>query len=72
MDIAGHAAIFAALGRSTSTVDLRTDYLRPAAGNLLVRATVLKLGKTLGLVDIALDNTEGKKLAVGRAAYFTG
>lgn len=72
VDIAGHAALFAALGRSTSTVDLRTDYLRPAAGDLLVRGNVIKLGKTLGLVDIWLDSTDGKRVAVGRAVYFTG
>jgi uncharacterized protein (TIGR00369 family) len=71
VDIAGHAAIVAKLGRGVATLDLRVDYLRPASGTIRAAATVVKLGKSLGLVDVRVDNARQQTVAVGRAAYFT-
>lgn len=70
IDIAGHAAIAAKVRHSVPTVDMRVDYLRPAAGTeILAVATIVKFGRTLSLVDIKLTDDKQKVVAVGRATY---
>jgi uncharacterized protein (TIGR00369 family) len=70
IDIAGHAAIAARLNHGVPTVDLRIDYLRMAAGNeLLAIAEPVKLGRTLGTVDIRVTDDQGKLVAVGRGVF---
>src|SRR5262249_20873822 len=71
VDIAGHAAILARLGRGAATIDLRIDYLRPATGTIRAAATIVKLGQTIGLVDVRVHGEQRQPVAVGRAAYFT-
>ena len=73
IDIAGHAAAAAKVRHSVPTIDMRVDYLRPANGTEIIAvATVVKLGRTISLVDIRLTNDQNKLVAVGRASYVTG
>jgi uncharacterized protein (TIGR00369 family) len=72
IDIAGHAAITAQLGHGVPTVDLRIDYLRMAAGSELVAtAEPIKIGRTLGTVDIRVADDQGQLVAVGRGVFST-
>jgi uncharacterized protein (TIGR00369 family) len=72
IDIAGHAAISAKLHHGVPTVDLRIDYLRVATGSeLLATADVVKLGRTLGTVDIQVLDDQGKLVAIGRGVFST-
>jgi len=72
VDIAGHAAIAAKVLHSVATVDMRVDYLRLAAGSELdAVATVIKLGRTIGVVDVRVNDDQKRLVAIGRAAYVT-
>lgn len=72
VDISGHAAIAAKLLHSVATIDMRVDYLRLAAGTELVAAaTVIKLGRTIGVVDVRITDDQKRLCAIGRAAYVT-
>jgi uncharacterized protein (TIGR00369 family) len=72
IDIAGHAAIAAKLHHGAATVDLRVDYLRLAAGEeLRAIATVVRFGRTIGVVDIKINDDQNKTVAIGRGAYLT-
>jgi uncharacterized protein (TIGR00369 family) len=51
---------------------MRVDYLRLAGGTVLVAvATVIKLGRTIGVVDVRIDDDQKRLVAIGRAAYVT-
>jgi uncharacterized protein (TIGR00369 family) len=64
--------VAAKLGRTVPTVDLRCDFLRPGKpGDLSVGARIVKLGRTLATVDVAIRNLSGELLASGRATYLT-
>ena len=71
IDIAGHHAMAARLaGQGVPTIDLRIDYLRPATGTeLRAEAAILKLGKTLSVVDIRVLDDAGKLVAAGRGSF---
>jgi uncharacterized protein (TIGR00369 family) len=72
VDITGHAAIAAKLKHSVATVDMRVDYLRLAGGaELIAAATVVKLGRTIGVVDVRIEDDQKQLVAIGRAAYVT-
>jgi uncharacterized protein (TIGR00369 family) len=72
VDISGHASIAAKLLHSVATIDMRVDYLRLAAGTELVAvATVIKLGRTIGVVDVRVHDDHKRLVAVGRASYVT-
>jgi len=72
IDIAGHAAISARLHHGVPTVDLRIDYLRMAAGSeLLAIAEPVKVGRTLGTVDIRVTDDQGRLVAIGRGVFST-
>ena len=72
VDITGHAAIAAKLRHSVATVDMRVDYLRLAGGRSSIAvATVVKLGRTIGVVDVRIDDDQERLVAIGRAAYVT-
>jgi uncharacterized protein (TIGR00369 family) len=72
VDIAGHAAAAAKLRHGVPTIDLRIDYVRMAAGSVL-RATAepIKIGRTIGLIDIRVTDDQTRLIAVGRAAFST-
>jgi uncharacterized protein (TIGR00369 family) len=72
IDIAGHAAIAAKLQHGVPTIDLRIDYLRMAAGReLRAAAALLKLGRTVGVVDVRVTDDQGKLVAAGRGTFST-
>lgn len=52
------------------TINLYTDFLRPAGeGILLARARVLKRGKMIFVVDVAVTDSSEKLIAVGRGSF---
>jgi uncharacterized protein (TIGR00369 family) len=70
VDITGHAAIAAKLHHSVATIDLRVDYLRLAGGTeLRAVGTTVKVGRTIGIVDIRINDDQDRAVAIGRAAY---
>jgi uncharacterized protein (TIGR00369 family) len=72
VDISGHASIAAKVLHSVATVDMRVDYLRLASGTeLMATATVIKLGRTIGVVDVRITDDQKRLVAIGRAAYVT-
>ena len=72
IDIAGHAAVAAKVRHSVPTIDMRVDYLRAASGTeIIAAACIVKLGRTISLVDIRLTDDRNKLVAVGRASYVT-
>jgi len=72
VDISGHAAIAAKVLHSVATVDMRVDYLRLAAGTELVAvATAVKVGRTIGVVDVRITDDQKRLVAIGRASFVT-
>jgi uncharacterized protein (TIGR00369 family) len=72
VDITGHAAIASKLLHSVATVDMRVDYLRLAGGSeLMATATVVKMGRTIGVVDVRISDDQQRLVAIGRAVYVT-
>ena len=72
IDTAGDYALIAALKMAVPTINLRIDYLRPATGEYLIAsASVRRVGKTIGVVDIDVTDPKGNLCAVGRGCYGT-
>lgn len=72
IDIAGDFALIAALGHGVPTINFRVDYLRPALNSdLIARARVRKAGRTVGVVDIDVEDGGGRLVAIGRGCYGT-
>jgi uncharacterized protein (TIGR00369 family) len=72
IDVAGDFALIAVLGHGVPTINFRTDYLRPAMnGDLIARAKVRKAGRTIGVVDIDVEDAQGRLIALGRGCYGT-
>ena len=70
IDITGHAAIAAKLRHSVATIDMRVDYLRMAGGTELhAVGKLIKVGRTIGIVDIQIEDDQKKMVAIGRASY---
>lgn len=70
IDTAGCMALVAVAGRDAGTVDFRTDYLRPAAGELRAQARVRRAGRTMGVVDVDVLDAAGRLVATGRGTFF--
>jgi uncharacterized protein (TIGR00369 family) len=72
IDIAGDFALIAMLGYGVPTINFRVDYLRPATRtDLLARAQVRRAGRTIGVVDIDVTDSNGRLVALGRGCYGT-
>jgi uncharacterized protein (TIGR00369 family) len=71
LDAAATFALISATGTDWSTVDLRTDFLRPApAGALLVSGAVVQAGKRLGRASATVsDPASGRLLATGAGTF---
>jgi uncharacterized protein (TIGR00369 family) len=70
IDTAGCFAMVMVLGHGVPTVNFRTDYLRPAINTSLhAIASVRRVGRTVGIVDVDVVNDEGKLIAVGRGTF---
>jgi uncharacterized protein (TIGR00369 family) len=72
IDIAGDFALIAVLGHGVPTINFRVDYLRPAANtDLWARAQVRRAGRTIGVVDIDVLDSDNRLIALGRGCYGT-
>ncbi len=70
IDITGDFAIGMLVGGGVPTMNLRTDYLRPAVGEALTAvARVRRAGRTTAVVDIEVADDQGRLVAIGRGAY---
>ena len=69
IDIAADYALSVRVGDFVPTINLRIDYLRPAAGALRAEATVVRAGRTLGVVDVSVTDESGKLVAIGRGTF---
>ena len=72
IDVAGDFALIMLLDRPIPTINLRIDFLSMATDtDLIATANVVRAGRSIGVVDIVVTNTAGKKIAIGRANYST-
>jgi uncharacterized protein (TIGR00369 family) len=72
IDTAGDFAVALGLGAVVPTINFRVDYLRPAmTSRLTATATVRRAGRTVAVVDIDVEDGEGRLVAVGRGCYAT-
>ena len=72
IDTAGCYALVMLLETGLPTINFRTDYLRPAINtDLTAVATVRRAGRTVGVVDVDVINSDNKLIAVGRGAFGT-
>jgi uncharacterized protein (TIGR00369 family) len=72
IDTAGDFALAIALGAPVPTINFRVDYLRPALTPLLTAtARVRRSGRTVAVVDIDVEDGDGRLVALGRGTYAT-
>jgi len=72
IDIAGDYAVWAVLGHGVPTINIRIDYLRPAAAtDLRATAKVRRSGRTVAVVDIDVSDDQQRVVAIGRGTYAT-
>jgi uncharacterized protein (TIGR00369 family) len=70
IDTAGCFALVMVLDHGVPTVNFRTDYLRPAINtSLRAVATVRRVGRTVGVVDVDVFDDTDKLIAVGRGTF---
>jgi uncharacterized protein (TIGR00369 family) len=70
IDTVGDFAIAMLVGGGIPTINFRVDYLRPAVDTgLMTKATVRRLGRTVGVADVDIFNDKGVLLAIGRGSY---
>ncbi|MGI5308307.1 thioesterase family protein [Rheinheimera sp. WS51] len=56
-----------------STIDIRTDYLRPGRGNTFIAsAHVIRTGNKVAVCRMELHNEQGVHIAVGTGTYLVG
>jgi uncharacterized protein (TIGR00369 family) len=70
LDTAACFAVIAAVGVDCSTIDLRTDFLRPAsAEELSVVGTCLRAGRRFAVADANVIAPDGKLVATARGTF---
>lgn len=70
IDVAGDFAIGMLVGGGVPTINLRTDYLRPAIGEALTAvARVRRQGRTTAVVDVEVLDDANRLVALGRGTY---
>jgi len=70
VDTVGCYALALLSGEPLPTVNFRTDYLRPGVEtDLVAQAIVRRAGRTIGVVDVDVLDSEQRLVAVGRASY---
>ncbi|NKB98880.1 MAG: hotdog fold thioesterase [Pseudomonadales bacterium] len=70
IDTAGCFGLIMIIGQGSPTINFRTDYLKPAYNtDLTATASVRRVGKTVGVVDVDVYNDEHQLLAVGRGTF---
>ncbi|MEN3365849.1 MAG: hypothetical protein V7606_3123 [Burkholderiales bacterium] len=72
IDTAGDFAVAVVVGGPVPTINLRVDFLRPAAGaQLRATAIVRRMGRTIAVVDVDVFDGESRLVAVGRGTFST-
>ena len=72
IDMAAHAAVAIRIRRMAPTVDLRIDYLSPAAAaDLTATARALRVGRAIARADVEVTGPDGSLYAVGRGTFST-
>jgi uncharacterized protein (TIGR00369 family) len=72
IDTAGDFALVLKVGAPVPTINFRVDYLRPATTpTLRATARVRRAGRTVGIVDVDVEDAQGRLVAVGRGCYGT-
>lgn len=72
IDLAADYAVAARLGRGVPTIDLHVDYHRAALpGALIAKASVVKLGGTVGTAEARIYDEKGALVASGRGLFHT-
>ncbi|MDB5598638.1 MAG: phenylacetic acid degradation-like protein [Xanthobacteraceae bacterium] len=72
IDIAGHAAVAGNVRHGVPTIDLRVDYLRMASGAVLkATAEPVRIGRTIGVVDVRVTDDKDVLVALGRGVFST-
>jgi uncharacterized protein (TIGR00369 family) len=73
VDVATLVSVASAVGpdqQMNGTAELNISYLRPALGEVVVtEGRVLKLGRTLAVVDVDISDGKGRLFAKGRVQY---
>ena len=56
-----------------STIDIRTDYLRPGRGErFIATARVIRAGNKVAVCRMELHNEQGMHIALGTGTYLVG
>ena len=66
IDAAGCYLLIAVLGKRVSTANLVVDFLRPAHGEMLAVARLIKKGSRICNVTVDVTGPDGKLVATGR------
>lgn len=70
IDTVGDFAVALVVKGGVPTINFRVDYLRPSMGAFLVAtASVRRVGRTIGVVDIDVFDEQNRLTAVGRGCY---
>jgi uncharacterized protein (TIGR00369 family) len=70
VDIAGCYALMLVAGGPMLTLNFSTDFLRLAASETLIAtATVRRIGRTVGFVDVDVTDDKDATVVVGRGCY---
>jgi len=70
IDIAGCYCLTLLAGEPLPTINFRADYLRPAVGtDLTAIARIRRAGRTVGVVDVDVEDDNQRLVAVGRACF---
>ena len=70
VDIAGCNALMLVAGGPMLTLNFSTDFLRLAASDqLIASASVRRVGRTVGFVDVEITDQAGAIVVTGRACY---
>jgi len=68
-----HASLDDPLESGVATIDLNVSYLRPAHGDLVATAEVVRIGSTVGVATVDVESTvpggERNTVAVGRGSF---
>ncbi|ALZ75718.1 thioesterase family protein [Rheinheimera sp. F8] len=72
LDTTDQSQLAAKLGKM-STIDIRTDYLRPGRGDeFIATAQVIRSGNKVCVCRMELHNNEGLHIALGTGTYLVG
>jgi uncharacterized protein (TIGR00369 family) len=72
IDTVGCFAIVLMTGNTVPTISFGTEYLRPAVNkSLTATSNVRKIGRSVSVVDVDVQDDDGKLIAIGRGLYST-